>query len=708
MAQMMDDDDHLRRDAERKRRERAKATDIGAIDDIHDVDRRESCRFDFGLFCKTYLGDEVFQLDWSQSHLIAIKRIEEAVLVGGNFAFAMPRGSGKSSLSRAGVLWAVLYGHSKFAYLIGANASKGEEALDALKVWMRYVQRITEDFPEVSQAIMALNGVAQRAASQKCLGDPTEIDWTSNCVVLPTVPMPKNHPDYEDGKQSTTSGTIIKVCGLDASGIRGSTHTTTKGFIVRPDFVVLDDPQTDDSARSDTQIEQRMLLINGAVLKMCGPDVKMRAIIPCTIIRKRDLAHRVLDREESPFWRGTTTRLMPTMPTNMEAWDKYFAVYEKCLLAEELDMSPANDYYIEHQDELDEGATHSWPQRKAPDEVSAIQSAMNLYYQNKETFFAELQNDPIDDSANLMLLSVQEIQAKQSSFTRLQVPDGAAHITCHIDVHKSILYYSMVAWQQNFTGTVIDYGTWPDQERRLFAHRDVSRTLADMCSFESEEEHIYEGLDSLGEFLTGRSYQKPDGSQLVLSKVLIDRGYKGEVVEQFCRDKSSIYQSMAGMGVKAGQKILTETASKDTLIKGFHWIVKPSSRYGTLQWVLADVNFWKTFVHERFVVGQGGKGCLDLFQTNVRDHEMFAEHQRAEVYDQIYSDRTGRRVKEWALIPNKDNHYFDTMVGNCVAASMLGCELESVDMAALAEKKRTITKKKFTGFKNAKRDHRGR
>jgi hypothetical protein len=117
---------------------------------------------------------------------------------------------------------------------------------------------------------------------------------------------------------------------------------------------------------------------------------------------------------------------------------------------------------------------------------------------------------------------------------------------------------------------------------------------------------------------------------------------------------------------------------------------------------LADVNFWKTFLHERFNVGQGGKGCLDLFQANVREHEMFAEHQRAEIYDQVYSDRTGRRVKEWSAIPNKDNHYFDTMVGNCVAASMLGCELESVDMAALADKKRVFTKRKFSGFKNAK------
>lgn len=701
----MDNSALLKRDAERKRRERAQATDIGEIDPIADVERRESCKLDFGLFCKTYLGDEVFQLNWSTSHLTAIQRIEEAVLKNGNFAFAMPRGSGKSSLSRAAVLWSVLYGHSKFAYLIGANSSKGEEALDAVKIWLRYVDKIVGDFPEISQAINALNGVAQRATSQKCLGNPTEIEWSGNCVVLPTVPFPKNHPNYKKGENADTSGTVIKVCGLDASGIRGSTHTTTKGYIVRPDFVVLDDPQTDLSARSDTQVDQRLTLINGAVLKLCGPSDKMRAIIPCTIIRKQDLAHRVLDRKQSPFWRGITTKLMPEMPVNMEAWDNYFAVYEKCLLADSLDMSLANDYYVDNRDVLDEGAVHSWPERKAPDEISAVQSAMNLYYQDRETFFAELQNQPIDDSIGLAMLSIEEIQAKQATYDRMVVPDRAAYITCHIDVHKSILYYSLVAWEQNFTGTVIDYGAWPDQSRRIFGHRDLNRTLADICGFESEEEHIYNGLESLGEFLLGRSYQKPDGSELVLSKVLIDRGYKGETVEQFCRDQSGVFQSMAGMGVRASQKTLTESAAKDTIVKGFHWLVKPSSRYGKLNWVLADVNFWKTFLHERFIVGQGGKGCLDLFRDNPRVHEMFASHMRSETYDQLYSDKTGRRVKEWALTPNKDNHYFDTMVGNCVAASMLGCQLESVDMKAIADKKRVIRKKKFEGFKDAKRNN---
>ena len=689
-----------KQEAARKRKARSTQSDIGKIDPITDLERREACKEDFGKFCKTYLP-EVFNLDWSSSHLLAITRIEEAVLVGGSFAFAMPRGSGKSSLSRAAVLWAILYNHSRFTYLIGANASKGEDALDTIKAWIRYVDLIADDFPEVCQAIQALNGVAQRASSQKSEGVPTELEWVSDCVVLPTVGFPPNHPDYEEGEKCHTAGAIVSVCGLDASGIRGSTHTTTSGAIVRPDLVIVDDPQTDQSAASPTQVEQRYDLISGAVLKMVGPGVKMRGIIPCTIIKRGDLAHKVLDRKECPFWRGSVTKLMPSMPVNMELWDAYFAVYEKCLLSEPLNMQPANDFYIENREDLEEGVEHSWPQRFNPDEVCAIQNGMNLYYQDKSSFMAEMQNEPIDDSATLLMLTVDEIKEKQSSYHRLQVPDTAAYITGHIDVHKEILYYTLVAWSQNFSGTVIDYGEWPDQKRRIYSHRDVKPGLSDVSSLKSEEERIYEGLENLKAFLDSRDYQKPDGTSLFISKCLIDRGYKTDIVDQFCRDNSPIYQGMSGMGVKAGQKQLVESVAKDTLVKGFHWIVRPNPKYNRVQWVLADVNFWKAFMHERLIVGMGGSGCLDLFfhRDGARSHEMYAEHLRSEIYDTVYSDRTGRRVKEWQKLPNRDNHFLDTLVGSCVAGSMMGCELETIDMSAVSEKKKKITRSPFTGFK---------
>ena len=81
--------------ARRNREASAAGRDIGDIPEVSDPERRESCRMDFRLFCETYFHDS-FSLKWSDDHLKCISKIEQCVLVGGLFALAMPRGSGKA------------------------------------------------------------------------------------------------------------------------------------------------------------------------------------------------------------------------------------------------------------------------------------------------------------------------------------------------------------------------------------------------------------------------------------------------------------------------------------------------------------------------------------------------------------------------------------------------------------------------------------
>ena len=87
--------------------------DIGAIPEVVDPGRKAAAKSDLQLFCHTYLH-QTFTLAWSPDHLKVIARIEQAVLRGGLSAFAMPRGSGKTSIAEAGGLWAIGYGHRQF------------------------------------------------------------------------------------------------------------------------------------------------------------------------------------------------------------------------------------------------------------------------------------------------------------------------------------------------------------------------------------------------------------------------------------------------------------------------------------------------------------------------------------------------------------------------------------------------------------------
>jgi hypothetical protein len=55
---------------------------------------------------------------------------------------------------------------------------------------------------------------------------------------------------------------------------------------------------------------------------------------------------------------------------------------------------------------------------------------------------------------------------------------------------------------------------------------------------------------------------------------------------------------------------------------------------------------------------------------------MLADHLRSE--ERVIVEAKGRRVDEWKLPVNKpDNHWFDCLVGSAVAASILGCSLQS-------------------------------
>jgi hypothetical protein len=84
-----------------------------------------------------------------------------------------------------------------------------------------------------------------------------------------------------------------------------------------------------------------------------------------------------------------------------------------------------------------------------------------------------------------------------------------------------------------------------------------------------------------------------------------------------------------------------------------------------------DPDTWKTFVHERLTSAPGNRGYLSLFGRSATEHEMFSEHCAAEASDPVTI--RGTTFDKWVVKPHRpDNHYLDTLVGNCVAASVQG------------------------------------
>lgn len=68
-----------------------------------------------------------------------------------------------------------------------------------------------------------------------------------------------------------------------------------------------------------------------------------------------------------------------------------------------------------------------------------------------------------------------------------------------------MLYYVVTAWEDDFTGYVIDYGTFPKQHKAYFTLREARPTLAQVVKAAGIEGQIYGGLEKLTGDLLGAS-----------------------------------------------------------------------------------------------------------------------------------------------------------------------------------------------------------
>jgi hypothetical protein len=674
--------DAHRRQIERVRRGRQvsseSARDIGPIPDIADVRRRNRCRKSLRLFCETY-NPEPFYLDWSPDHLRVIATIERSVTGGFLQAFAMPRGSGKTTLCRMAVLWAASYALTPYPFLIGATADKAEDGLDAIKTWMRYLPEYIEDFPEISTAVVSLAGIAHKQAGQLCCGESTGIRWEKDRLVLPRVPKPHNLRCR--GKWAPTSGLVIGCSGLTGEGIRGSLFTLSTGDQVRPSLVLIDDPQTDESASSPSQNNSRYNLLTGAVLGMAGPDKAISGVMPCTVIRPGDMADTILDRKKNPLWRGIRTSMLRSMPKSMDKWEGYFDTFRECMGRDDPDISQANAYYASHRDELDEGAEATWPERKLATEVSAIQHAMNLYARDKAAFFAEYQNTPIDtdpSATHPLRLKPAALTGKLSRVPRGVVPKECEHLTAFVDVGGELLHWMVSAWTPDFAGGPIDYGLYPEQPTRYTVKENVSRPLASIYPGMVDDAYLLAALEHVTSTLLARRFEREDGRAMTIEKLLVDIkwGEKNKLLRAWCRrhpHHGRILHAAQGFGFTAGKMPITDYRP-DGARTGDHWRLGPPKN-GDI-WVTVDTNYWKSLAASRLLMPIGTPGAWSFFGADPQFHAMLIDHCCAEWPDEISSLAMGRTVTEWK---NKggtvNNDLWDCLVGTAVAGSMAGCAI---------------------------------
>jgi hypothetical protein len=692
------------------RRKAADVADIGVIPAVVNPARRAACERNLHLFLSSYFPKSTGLSPFGPDHSGAIKRIEICGLEGGDFGQAFPRGGAKTTISENSAIWVLLYGHRDFTTIFGADSDAAGGNIDSIKLELAENDLLEDDFPEVCHAIRALEGKPQRCGSQthkpgnvegwirlaedeEAAPTLTHIEWRGDTIVLPTIYVPEGWGTVEGPKPgaklipSRASGAIITTRGIMA-GSRGLKHKRPDGTQVRPDFVILDDPQTDESASTPLQVNKRLTIIRKNILRLGGHAKKRAVVMNATAIRPGDMVDQISDPKKFPAWQFLRIKMMKAWgPAKDTLWLTDYArlrnTYDSHTIGDQQRAHrEATAFYERNRPKMDEGHDVFWEHcYDRETERSAVQHAYNILIDDGEEVFAsECQNEPLRETeeGQQPTLTADEIAEKINGHDRGAVPLDVSRVVGFVDIQKTALFWVVCGFADGFTGYVLDYGIWPEQNRDYVALSEIRRTIQKVTGKASVEESIYAAADILTGLLMGRDWKREDGAVLKPERILKDAnwGESTDIIYQFCRQSphSAVLTPSHGKYVGATSRSFAEWHPKPGDRTGLNWRMPAVQNRRQVRYVLFDSNFWKTFVHKRLATGMGGRGCLSLFGGNPQKHRLIADHLTSETPIEV--EAKGRKVVEWKLKPGRpDNHFLDCLVGCHVAASMQGVGL---------------------------------
>ena len=276
--------------------------------------------------------------------------------------------------------------------------------------------------------------------------------------------------------------------------------------------------------------------------------------------------------------------------------------------------------------------------------------------------------------------SFESLADKLTKLDRGTVPVWATKVTVGVDVQLRCLFWLTVAWADDFTGSIINYGAWPDQARSYFDLANLNPTLQQASGMSQMEPSLRWGLDGLSNAVLSRTLPREGGGEIAVGKFVVDAnwGPSTDTVYEFCRRSTfgGVIVPAHGRGIKAGDNPMDSWPKKPGETHGWNWIQTPGTNQRAVRHVIFDTNFWKTLLAERSMAAVGERGSLSAFGTRPEQHKMLLDHLKAE--SPIRTAGRGREVWEWKPRPNVDNHWLDCLNMAAVGASMDGVQLNGM------------------------------
>ena len=640
--------------------------------------------------------------DFGADQINSIHMSRNLIYEGGRLVLAEPRGFVKTGRTCNHALLATLQGARRYVVILAESIEKGQEILEAIQAELTENEALAALYPAVCACFEHINNSPHKAPRQTYKGEYTNIRIGKDRVRFPIIPG------------EPCSGSILQVRSKDkARGLFTRIRSgPEKGKILRPDFVFLDDIQTDEDAENPNTVKKIVRRLKRSVLFGGSHSKRVSALMCCTPICENDVTSHFILNEVG--WEVVLYKMMKQPPKNYNLWIEDYAKVLLDFKKEELgsrnkaaikamEFYKANRRTTENPNVelcMDEGSIMSWEwafgwNEEPQVEVSALQHAMNfLIYEGAESFESECQCNVIvsrKDTEDLMA-SQKTIMDKIHTTPRNTCPVETRYITTHIDVNKALLTYATCASGELFTPHIIDYGTFPEQSGQRWIKDNIYNTLSrNYPDIPSEEPTflVYTAVKDMLEKMSERTYLRADGVELVNNLITVDVGWgmMWADILRACRDCKckSIVRPARGIGFTAKEKPMMDKNYAATTIKSYHCWQSPTEEHQMMLYM--DINFMKTLIHKGFKTRYGMSGSFSLFPPDFfGQHALLAEHCHAESPKIDYFEKEDRSVVIWG--GSGDNEYFDNLVGCAANLFMLGASLRkkiantSMDMAS--------------------------
>ena len=261
---------------------------------------------------------------------------------------------------------------------------------------------------------------------------------------------------------------------------------------------------------------------------------------------------------------------------------------------------------------------------------------------------------PYDDpNFTLARLEPKEVARRQSNWTRGFVPAEASHLTVGIDVHKRLLYWTVLAMLNDGRKHIVDYGRTEVPSDELGEDLGITTALRDM------RDRIESGW--VGE----------RGTNVIPAEIWIDSGNWSKTIVDFIQDgqtDATRYRPTIGRGF-GQQKLQYYNRPKKTgsvvkyIGEEFHASYNPT--YG-LYLIEFNSDYWKSALHSGLKCDMQSPHRITLFQAAPQEHTSFVAHITAEHQEERFQPERGN-VTVWRA-HSRNNHWFDSTVLSLVSA----------------------------------------